>query len=270
MKKKTRLDVLLVERGLVKSRSLAQRMVMAGQIRVEGQIVIKPSISFDPKVGLEVENKPRYVSRGGDKLAAGLKAFDLENLDERICADVGASTGGFTDCLLQHGASKVYAVDVGYGILHWKLRNDRRVVVLERTNARYLEALPDDDMVDLVTIDASFISLRLLLPVVLHWFSETGGDILTLIKPQFEAGKADAAKGEGVIRDEKIHRQVLLDILQFSERSGLAIEGVIRSPLVGPKGNVEFLAHLRWLNRGGIQTDLETLIAAAVLPPDTM
>jgi 23S rRNA (cytidine1920-2'-O)/16S rRNA (cytidine1409-2'-O)-methyltransferase len=270
MKKKTRLDVLLVERGLVESRSLAQRMVMAGQVRVDGQMVIKPSVGFGPKANVEVDKKPPYVSRGGDKLEAALKAFDLESLNDRICADVGASTGGFTDCLLQHGAKKIYAVDVGYGILHWKLRNDRRVVVLERTNARYLTALPEGGLVDLITIDASFISLRLLLPVVLNWFSESGGEILALVKPQFEAGKADAAKGEGVIRDEKIHHQVLLDILQFSQRSGFSVNGLIRSPLVGPKGNIEFLIHLCWPSAGADQVDLEDLIAAAVPTSDTM
>ena len=270
MKKKTRLDVLLVERGLVESRSLAQRMVMAGQVRVDGQVVIKPSVSFGSKAHVEVEKKPRFVSRGGDKLDAALNAFDLENLDDRICADVGASTGGFTDCLLQHGARKVYAIDVGYGVLHWKLRNDRRVVVLERTNARYLEALPDGGLVGMVTIDASFISLRLLLPVVLGWFVEEGGEIVILIKPQFEAGRADAAKGDGVIRDGRVHRQVLMDVLHFSERSGIAVEGLIRSPLVGPKGNVEFLAHLHWPGGDENQAGLEDLIASVVPLPDTL
>ena len=167
---KTRLDLLLVERGLAESRALAQRLVMAGQVRVDGQVALKPSLSVDANARLSLEQPPPFVSRGGEKLEAALQAFDVSP-QGRTCADVGASTGGFTDCLLQHGAGRVYAIDVGQGILHWKLRQDGRVVVMEKTNARYLERLPEP--VSLVTIDASFISLKILLPVVRGWFPPT-------------------------------------------------------------------------------------------------
>ena len=160
----------------------------------------------------------------------------------RVCADVGASTGGFTDCLLQHGAAKVYAIDVGKGILHWKLRTDPRVVVMEETNARFVESLPEP--VSLVTVDASFISLKILLPVVKSWGR---GDVITLIKPQFEAGRKETARNKGVILDPAVHRQVLEDVLAFAQKEGFVVRGLIRSPLTGPKGNIEFLA---WLGRG--------------------
>lgn len=240
MPKKTRVDLLLVERGLAESRSLAQRLVMAGQVRAAGQVVDKPSSKVPADVELTVDHGPRFVSRGGDKLQA---AFDIFALDVtgRICADVGASTGGFTDCLLQHGAAKVYAIDVGRGLLHWNLRNDPRVVVMEKTNARFVEALPKP--VDFVTIDASFISLKILLPVIQDWFAERG-EALALIKPQFEAGRKEVARGKGVVRDPGIHRRVLQETLTFSLEAGYQIKGLGRSPVLGPKGNVEFLAWL--------------------------
>jgi len=250
----------MTERGLAESRSQAQRLVMAGQVRVDGQIEIKPSVRVSINAEIQVDQGPRYVSRGGEKLEAGLTAFGLTNLDNRICADVGASTGGFTDCLLQHGARRVYAIDVGYGILHWKLRNDPRVIVLERTNARYLAKLPEP--VSLVTIDASFISLRLLLPIVRDWFNESGGAAIVLVKPQFEAGRADAAKGEGVIRDPQVHRKVLMDLLRFSQLKGFGVRGLVRSPLQGPKGNVEFLAYLYFPEQAEI--DLSRLVEAVL------
>jgi len=234
--------VLLVERGLVESRSLAQRLVMAGQVRVDGQVVLKPSIRIANNAALVIDLGPRFVSRGGEKLEAALSAFHLDDLSGWVCADIGASTGGFTDCLLQHGAARVYAVDVGYGELHWKLRNDERVSVMERTNARNLQAFPQQ--VDLVTVDASFISLRILLPVVRSWFPQEQGQAIVLIKPQFEAGQIDAARGEGVIRDPRVHRQVLISVLDAAVRAGFSVRGLIRSPLLGPKGNVEFLASL--------------------------
>src|SRR5574340_958322 len=171
---KVRLDVLLVERGLANSRSLAQRLVMAGQVRADGQVLIKPADKVDEKAALTIDQGPKYVSRGGEKLEAALTAFGLIELQGRVCADVGASTGGFTDCLLQHDAAKVYAIDVGYGILHWKIRSDARVVTMERQNARYVKTLPEP--VNLITIDASFISLDKLLPVIRNWFGEDGGE----------------------------------------------------------------------------------------------
>src|SRR5574341_1613702 len=252
---KMRLDNLLVERGLAESRAKAQALIMAGQVRVDGQTALKPATAIESDAALTVNSGPRYVSRGGEKLEVALEAFNI-NVRGRVCADVGASTGGFTDCLLQRGAAKVYAIDVGKGILHWKLRNDPRVVVMEETNARFVESLPE--RVDLVTVDASFISLKILLPVVKNWLGPNppippslggkggagGLGIIALIKPQFEAGKKDVSRGDGVIRDPAIHQQVLLDVLAFAQQEGFSVRGLIRSPLVGPKGNAEFLAWL--------------------------
>ena len=266
--KKQRLDLLLVERGLVESRALAQRLVMAGQVRVDGQVALKPGDKVTDQADLTIEQGPRYVSRGGEKLEAALAAFEIA-VTGRVCADVGASTGGFTDCLLQHGASKVYAIDVGQGILDWKLRQHPQVVVMEATNARYVERLPEP--VSLVTIDASFISLKVLLPVVKEWFPlppgpsplvgeesvgsppsplvgegpEVRGDVIALIKPQFEAGRQEVRRGKGVIRDPAVHRQVLIDILGYAAGAGWQVIGLIASPLLGPKGNREFLVWLQ-------------------------
>ena len=265
---KVRLDVLLVERGLAESRAKAQALIMAGQVRIAGQVALKPATTVDASVTLTVDPGPRFVSRGGEKLDAALTAFALD-VNGLVCADVGASTGGFTDCLLQRGAAKVYAIDVGKGILHWKLRNDKRVIVMEQTNARFVESLPEQ--VSLVTVDASFISLKIILPVVKKWlppsplahlpFALSGaiaetkrgeGGIIALIKPQFEAGKKDVARGDGVIRDPEIHRQVLLDVLGFAQQEGFQIRGLVRSPLLGPKGNAEFLV---WLNQVQARTE---------------
>jgi 23S rRNA (cytidine1920-2'-O)/16S rRNA (cytidine1409-2'-O)-methyltransferase len=261
---KLRLDLLIVERGLAESRSLAQRLVMAGQVRVNGEIELKPSTNVPPDARLEIDQGARFVSRGGEKLQAALDAFPIA-VQGRVCADVGASTGGFTDCLLQSGARRVYAIDVGKGILHWKLRQDPRVVVMERINARHVEHLPEP--ISLATVDASFISLKILLPVIRNWFpgqldelevdfSQSGNaSVVALIKPQFEAGRSEVARGQGVVRDPQIHRRVLLDVLGFVSQTGYQIQGVIRSPILGPKGNVEFLA---WLN----------LPSVAAIPPD--
>jgi 23S rRNA (cytidine1920-2'-O)/16S rRNA (cytidine1409-2'-O)-methyltransferase len=250
---KVRLDVLLVERGLADSRAKAQALIMAGQVRVADQVALKPATPVDSESKLTVDSGPRFVSRGGEKLDTALEAFNI-NVNGLVCADVGASTGGFTDCLLQRGAAKVFGIDVGKGILHWKLRNDPRVVVMEETNARYVESLPE--RIDLITIDASFISLKILLPVVKAWFpSPSGrgvrgeGKIIALIKPQFEAGKKDVSRGDGVIRDPEIHRQVLLDVLIFAQHEGFGIRGLVKSPLLGPKGNAEFLA---WMDITGM------------------
>lgn len=249
---KVRLDVLLVERGLAESRAKAQAIIMAGQVRVADQVLLKPGTAVPADSELTVDSGPRFVSRGGEKLDAALEAFAID-VTGFICADVGASTGGFTDCLLQRGAAKVYAIDVGKGILHWKLRNDPRVVVMEKTNARNVESLPEPVL--LATVDASFISLKILLPVIKRWlfplssFVQRGKtkeekSVLALIKPQFEAGKKDVARGDGVIRDPEIHKQVLLDVLGFAQKEGFQIRGLIKSPLLGPKGNVEFLVWL--------------------------
>jgi len=265
---KVRLDVLLTERGLAESRAKAQALIMAGQVRVDGQVAIKPATAVDRGSALTVDTGPRFVSRGGEKLDAALSAFHID-LANCVCADVGSSTGGFTDCMLQRGAAKVYAIDVGKGVLHWKLRNNPRVIVMEETNARFLESLPEP--VDFVTVDASFISLKKLLPVVKAWLEpnllappfpsregEMGGlGIIALIKPQFEAGKRDVARGDGVIRSSDVHRQVLLDILAFAQNEGLGIRGLIKSPLLGPKGNAEFLV---WLTNVGIEVNIPELV----------
>jgi 23S rRNA (cytidine1920-2'-O)/16S rRNA (cytidine1409-2'-O)-methyltransferase len=270
---KVRLDVLLVERGLAESRAKAQAMIMAGQVRIADQVALKPATAVPPDSVLTVDSGPRFVSRGGEKLDAALEAFVLD-VTGFVCADVGASTGGFTDCLLQRGAAKVYAIDVGKGILHWKLRNDPRVIVMEETNARFVESLPEP--VSLVTVDASFISLKILLPVIKKWlaplsdsppiFIENGGSrrgVIALIKPQFEAGRKDVARGDGVIRDPEIHRQVLLDVLSYAQNEGFQIHGLIRSPLLGPKGNAEFLV---WLGEEEIDADIEELVRRVLEP----
>ena len=260
---KVRLDLLLVERGMAESRAKAQALVMAGQVRVDGQVELKASAQIAPESQLVLETGPRFVSRGGDKLEAALQAFPVD-VSGCVCADVGASTGGFTDCLLQHGAARVYAIDVGKGILHWKMRSDQRVVVMEETNARHVESLPEP--VSLVTIDASFISLKVLLPVVKGWLRNQGkgdrgeGEVIALIKPQFEAGRKEAAKHKGVIRDPGVHKAILLEVLEFAQGQGFAVRGLVRSPVLGPKGNVEFLA---WLDDGGkAGPPLEERIAA--------
>lgn len=240
---KKRLDVLLQESGLVESRSLAQRLIMAGEVRVNGNMVIKPSMQFTETDVISVDSGPQFVSRGGEKLQGAIDAFGLDPLDGFICADVGASTGGFTDCLLQHGAKKVYAIDVGYGVLHWKLRNDPRVISMEKTNARDIRQLPEP--IALVTIDASFISLKILLPGIRNWLKSADSSVIGLIKPQFEAGKEEAARGAGVIRDPAVHASVLREVLSFAEDNGYGIFGLTVSPLVGPKGNVEFLVWLK-------------------------
>lgn len=257
---KNRLDVLLVERGLAESRAKAQALIMAGQVRVNDQVALKPATAIDTKSTLTVDHGPRFVSRGGEKLDAALEAFGIE-VKGLVCADVGASTGGFTDCMLQRGAEKVFAIDVGKGILHWKLRNYPRVVVMEETNARHVESLPEP--ISFVTVDASFISLKILLPVVHKWLTHTG-EVVALIKPQFEAGKKDVARGDGVIRDPEIHRQVLHDVLTFAMAEGFALRGLIKSPLLGPKGNAEFLV---WLGLQPGDRSVEELVKE-VLPEE--
>jgi 23S rRNA (cytidine1920-2'-O)/16S rRNA (cytidine1409-2'-O)-methyltransferase len=240
---KVRVDILLVERGLVDSRSQAQRLVMAGQVRADGQVVKKPSVAVSQDVELTIDTLPKYVSRGGEKLAPALETFAVD-VSEQVCADVGASTGGFTDCLLQHGAVRVYAIDVGQGLLHWNLRQNDRVVVMEGINARYQKDLPEP--ISLITIDVSFISIKALLPVVRNWFHANGGQVIALIKPQFEAGRKETSRGKGVIRDPEVHRQVLREVLSFAQEQGFTVNGLIQSPLVGPKGNVEFFTHLQY------------------------
>ncbi|HEY9121608.1 MAG TPA: TlyA family RNA methyltransferase [Brevefilum sp.] len=258
--KKQRIDILLVDRGLAESRNRAQRLVMAGEVRVDGEMVHKSSTQVPMNSSIEVTQRPKYVSRGGKKLEAALDAFEVD-VSGKICADVGASTGGFTDCLLQNGAKKVYAIDVGYGLLHWKLRNDPRVIVMERTNARYLDTLPES--INLATVDASFISLALLLPAIRTWFNSEAGQIIALIKPQFEAGRKAAAKHAGVIKDEAVHSQVIMETLQSAISLSFFPVGLIPSPIKGPKGNVEFLVDLR-LTTADNHRDLSEMIEQAL------
>lgn len=241
MPEKQRLDILITERGEADSREKARAMIMAGEVLVDGKQIDKPGTKVAADAEIVVKAKPRFVSRGGEKLAGALDAFPV-NVSGRICADVGASTGGFTDCLLQNGAAKVYAIDVGYGQIAYSLRTNPRVVVIERTNARYLEALAEP--VSLVVMDASFISLKLLLPVIRGWLTPQA-DVIPLIKPQFEAGQHDVGKG-GVVRDHDVHARVLDEVLTFAQSEGFAVRGLIKSPLKGPAGNVEFLAWLAW------------------------
>ncbi|MBN1679942.1 MAG: TlyA family RNA methyltransferase [Anaerolineae bacterium] len=257
-KNKVRLDVLLAERGLAPSREAARRMIMAGEVQVNGALRDKPGMRVAADAAISVRQAPRFVSRGGDKLAAALAAFPV-SIAEQVCADVGASTGGFTDCLLKHGAARVYAIDVGYGQLDYRLRSDPRVIVMERTNARYVETL--DEPVSVVVVDASFISLRLLLPVFRRWLTEPA-NVIVLIKPQFEAGKGQIGKG-GVVRDPDVHHRVLSDVLAASVESGYTVQGVIPSPLKGPAGNIEFLAWLA-VGRREPSTAPDDLINAAV------
>lgn len=240
-KAKIRLDLLLTQKGLADSRNRAQALIMAGKVRVAGQVMTKPGLQVPDETEVTIEQDLPYVSRGGLKLAAALDEFEIEPLNT-ACADVGASTGGFTDVLLQRGASRVYAIDVGYGQLDWKLRQDQRVVVMEKTNARYLESLPE--LVNLVTIDASFISLTLILPVVQKWLT-IPGLVVALVKPQFEAGRNQVGKG-GVVRDRLVHRQVLENTISAALGIGFKPLGITLSPITGPAGNHEFLVCLGW------------------------
>ncbi|GLI33106.1 TlyA family RNA methyltransferase [Desulforhabdus amnigena] len=234
-----RLDKLLVDRGLTPSRERAQALILAAKVLVDGQKITKAGqkVPTDCRTQITGEDIP-YVSRGGLKLEHALKAFEVD-VQGLVAMDVGASTGGFTDCLLQNGAARVYAVDVGYGQLDWKLRQDSRVVVLERKNIRYLEKECIPEPLQLVTIDASFISLKLVIPAVLP-FLAAGAQLIALIKPQFEAGREHIGKG-GVVRDEAVRRQVCESIAQFCQNAGLQVKGITPSPILGPKGNQEFL-----------------------------
>ncbi|HEU4792987.1 MAG TPA: TlyA family RNA methyltransferase, partial [Nitrolancea sp.] len=246
-----------VERQLAENRSRARALIMAGQVRLGDRVIEKAGQQLSPEAELTVVEPARFVSRGGEKLDHALDAFQI-NVNGLVCADFGASTGGFTDVLLQRGATRIYAIDVGYGQLDYRLRQDARVNVLERTNIRYLESLPE--RVDLVVIDVSFISLRLILPAALRLLKPEG-HVVALIKPQFEAGREQVGKG-GVVRDRKVHRAVLERVLAEAEEIGFKPTGLTRSPITGPAGNIEFLALLE--REPAQSADRERMIAVVL------
>jgi len=248
-----RLDLFLVEGGFFSSRSAAQREILAGNVFVNNQLTDKPGALVTPDARIEIKRRSPYVGVGGFKLEKALREFQI-NVSSRVCVDIGASTGGFTDCLLQHGAQKVYAVDVGKGQLDWKLRCDPRVVVLEDVNARYLKPEQIGESVDLATVDVSFISLKLILPP-LKVIVKEGGDIIALVKPQFEAGKGKVKRG-GVVKDKNVHLEVLQGLARFSvEELELSMLNATFSPIKGPAGNIEFFLHLK--NAKGVSKEID-------------
>ena len=261
MKIKKRLDVLLTEKGYAENRTKAQAIIMSGLVYVEGQKADKPGVSYDETVVLEVRTGGcPYVSRGGLKLEKALRDFGVDPTGY-VCSDSGASTGGFTDCLLQQGAKKVFAIDVGYGQLDWKIRSDPRVVVMERTNVRYVTPEDLGEPLDLSVIDVSFISLRIVLPVI-KTFLKPAGQVLCLIKPQFEAGKEKVGK-KGVVRDPAVHKDVLDSFVELTRELNFTVLGLTFSPVKGPEGNIEFLAHLTLEDREGIAPDTASVVADA-------
>ena len=261
MKIKKRLDVLLTEQGYADTRSKAQAIIMSGNVYVNGQKADKPGVSYEETVELEVRGAVcPYVSRGGLKLEKALRDFGVKPVDY-VCSDSGASTGGFTDCLLQQGARKVFAIDVGYGQLDWKIRSDERVVVMERTNIRYVTPEDLGEPLDLSVIDVSFIGLEIVLPTIKTLLKPTG-QVLCLIKPQFEAGKENVGK-KGVVRDPKIHKMVLDYFVSLVDSLGFKILGLTFSPVKGPEGNIEFLGHLTLDEVEGIRPDTASVVEQA-------
>jgi 23S rRNA (cytidine1920-2'-O)/16S rRNA (cytidine1409-2'-O)-methyltransferase len=262
MPRKRRLDIALVERGLAPSRAAAQRLILAGQVLVNDRLLDKPATSVSEDARIEIKEGLRYVSQGGLKLEKALHEFRIEVRDT-VCLDVGASTGGFTDCLLQQGARRVYAVDVGKGQLDWKLRKDPRVVVLEGVNARYLRPEQIGERVDLAAVDVSFISVKKILPALMP-IVKPSGDLIVLVKPQFEAGREDVRRG-GVVKDPQVHRRVLEDLARFTKELEISVVNAAYSPIRGPAGNIEFLLHL--VNEPGRARgiDWEGLVAEAHL-----
>ena len=261
MKIKKRLDVLLTERGLADSRTKAQAIIMSGLVYVDGQKADKPGVSYEESVDIEVRSGScPYVSRGGLKLEKALRDFGVKP-EGYVCSDSGASTGGFTDCLLQQGASKVFAIDVGYGQLDWKIRSDPRVVVMERTNVRYVTPEQLGEPLDLSVVDVSFISLKIVLPVIKTFLKESG-QVVCLIKPQFEAGKDKVGK-KGVVRDPETHREVLDSFVALATSLDFRILGLTFSPVKGPEGNIEFLGHLTLADCPGIQPDTAAVVSQA-------
>lgn len=262
MTNKKRLDVLLTEQEFADSRSKAQAIIMAGQVYVDGQKADKPGISYDTTASIEVRGEScPYVSRGGLKLEKALRYFHVDPTGF-VCSDSGASTGGFTDCLLQQGAKKVFAIDVGYGQLDWKIRSDERVVVMERTNIRYVTPEQIGEPLDLSVIDVSFISLKIVLPAIKALLRPGAGQVICLIKPQFEAGKEKVGK-KGVVREPETHKEVLDHFVILAKEQGFSILGLTFSPVKGPEGNIEFLGHLTLADTEGIEPDTARVVADA-------
>jgi 23S rRNA (cytidine1920-2'-O)/16S rRNA (cytidine1409-2'-O)-methyltransferase len=262
MKIKKRLDVLLTERGYADTRTKAQAIIMSGNVYVQGQKADKPGMSFEESVDIEVRGAVcPYVSRGGLKLEKALRDFGVKP-EGYVCSDSGASTGGFTDCLLQQGAKKVFAIDVGYGQLDWKIRSDPRVVVMERTNVRYVTPEQLGEPLDLSVIDVSFISLSIVLPVIKTFLKPESGQVLCLIKPQFEAGKDKVGK-KGVVREPETHKEVLDNFVALSDSLNFNILGLTFSPVKGPEGNIEFLGHLTLADQPGIRPDTADVVRQA-------
>ncbi len=266
MKVKKRLDVLLTEAGYADTRSKAQAIIMSGNVYVNGQKADKPGVSYEETVALEVRGAVcPYVSRGGLKLEKALRDFGVKPVDY-VCSDSGASTGGFTDCLLQQGAKKVFAIDVGYGQLDWKIRSDERVVVMERTNIRFVTPEDLGEPLDLSVVDVSFISLKLVLPTIKNLLKHTG-QVLCLIKPQFEAGKEKVGK-KGVVREKSTHKEVLDNFVALAHELDFQILGLTFSPVKGPEGNIEFLGHLSLDAVEGIVPDTAQVVEQAHLTLD--
>ncbi len=262
MKRKERLDVLLVEKGYFDSRAKAQAVIMSGDVFVDGQKADKAGASFDVEANIEVRGSVcPYVSRGGLKLEKALRDFGVDPTGY-VCSDSGASTGGFTDCLLQQGASKVFAIDVGYGQLAWKIRNDPRVVTMERTNIRYVTPEDLGEPLDLSVVDVSFISLKIVLPAIKNLLRADCGQVLCLIKPQFEAGKDKVGK-KGVVRDPAVHLEVLEAFVELAKSLEFTICNLTFSPVKGPEGNIEFLGHLSLKTAEDQIPDLQDLVRQA-------
>lgn len=259
--KKIRLDQLVYDLGLTESRERAKTTIMSGCVFVNGQRADKPGMSVMPDAQVEVRgNALPFVSRGGFKLDKALKVFPID-VKDKVCIDCGASTGGFTDVLLQNGAKKVYAVDVGYGQLAWKLRNDERVVNLERTNLRYVTDEQIPELLDLAVMDVSFISVKLVLPAVKNLLKD-GADIVCLIKPQFEAGREQVGK-KGVVRDLAVHKEVIESVLTFVPEIGLTVRGLDFSPIKGPEGNIEYICHLSNCAATPAVLDIDAVVTAS-------
>ncbi len=258
---KIRLDVYLFENGYTKSRSAAQALIMEGNVYIDNQKAMKAGDMVSGNENIEVRGKTlEYVSRGGLKLEKAMKSFDL-SLDGLVCMDIGASTGGFTDCMLKCGAVRVYSVDVGYGQLAWKLRQDERVVNMERTNIRYVTREDIDDDLDFFSVDVSFISLKKVLPVAYNLL-KTGGKGACLIKPQFEAGREKVGK-KGVVRDIAVHKEVIENVISFTKEIGFSVKGLDYSPIKGPEGNIEYLMFVEKTEEGSNEFDIDALVEAS-------